>query len=64
VPHPFHVLCEMGGKPQNQPHKNYENALAVESQEGVPIQTCAPSYSTSSTRHFKYSVSGKFSTTG
>jgi len=27
VPHPFHVLCEMGGKPRNQPYRNCENAL-------------------------------------
>jgi len=27
VPHPFHVLCEMGGKPRNQPYHNPENAL-------------------------------------
>ena len=27
MPHPFHVLCEKGGKPRNPPYRNSENAL-------------------------------------
>jgi hypothetical protein len=27
VPHPFHVLCEKGGKPRSPPSRNSENAL-------------------------------------
>jgi hypothetical protein len=27
APHPFHVLFEMGVESQNQPHRNFKNAL-------------------------------------
>lgn len=29
MPHPFHVLCEMGGRPRNLPYGNCENALTT-----------------------------------
>jgi hypothetical protein len=32
VPHPFHVLCEKGGKPRIPPYRNSENAFVAEKQ--------------------------------
>ena len=29
MPHPFHVLCEKGGKPRNPLYRNSGNALEV-----------------------------------
>ena len=37
MPHPFHVLCEMGGKPQNLPPGNYENAPKVRRSRVSPV---------------------------
>jgi len=41
VPHPFHVLCEMGGKPLNPPYKNCENALTLQIRS-LPLALSAP----------------------
>jgi hypothetical protein len=35
VPHPFHVLYEMGGKPRNQLYSNTENALTRMTTEDI-----------------------------
>jgi len=39
VPHPFHVLCEKGGKPRNPPYRNSENALRLENKRRFGYRT-------------------------
>jgi len=60
VPHPFHVLCEMGGKPEDLPHGNCDNALGGKTFTFRLSRLIRPSpraYSTT-TRRSNFSSSG------